>query len=161
MNRFNKVIIVKMNNPLPALFLSAALCVAGGTAFAHGVYADEATGTAVIVKVQYDSGDPMMYAAVKVFFPDDKKTEYMNCRTDRQGTFAFVPNQKGEWSYTVNDGMGHGVSKSIAVTDDFTIEKPASGGMTLVQKVIAALCVIWGAVGTALYWKSRRKGQAG
>ncbi len=156
-----KDVVVKMKNQLLlSLFLSATFFVFGQTAFAHGVHADEATGNAVIVKVQYHGDEPMMYAEVKVYSPDDKKTEYMNCRTDRRGSFAFVPNQKGEWTYTVNDGMGHGVSKKITVTDDFSIEEPASGGLNLVQKILVSLCVAWGAAGTALYWKSRRKGQA-
>ena len=52
----------------------------------------------------------MAYAQVTVRGPLDDEVEFQNGRTDRNGRFAFVPDEAGQWKVVVEDGLGHRVS---------------------------------------------------
>ncbi len=91
--------------------LCAPRVEAHGTA--HRVLRD---GTAVTVESFYSDKEPMQYAEVLVFGPSDRKVEYQNGRTDRNGRFAFFPDRQGTWRIEVNDGMGHLMKADIEVT---------------------------------------------
>jgi len=88
---------------------------------AHRVVRD---GTAVTVECFYSDKEPMQYAEVLVFSPSDRKVEYQNGRTDRNGRFAFFPDRQGTWRIEVDDGMGHRMTADIEVT---TPDGPATG----------------------------------
>jgi nickel transport protein len=64
----------------------------------------------VALEFRYSSGEPMAYAEVLIWHPEDTKIEYQNGRTDRLGRFAFLPNAPGNWKVVVKDGMGHQVT---------------------------------------------------
>jgi nickel transport protein len=80
---------------------------------AHRVVRD---GTAVTVESFYTDKEPLQYAEVLVFSPSDRKVEYQNGRTDRNGRFAFFPDRQGTWRMEVSDGMGHRMTADIEVT---------------------------------------------
>lgn len=61
----------------------------------------------VAIEFSYSDGEPMRYAEVLVFSPEDQKVEHQNARTDRHGRVAFCPDTPGTWLITANDGMGH------------------------------------------------------
>ena len=70
---------------------------------------------AVVVAFSYSDGEPMRYAGVLVYSPEDGQVEYQNGRTDLNGNFAFYPNVPGPWRIEASDGMGHKETGQIEV----------------------------------------------
>ena len=134
--------------------------------FAHGVVyeifavGESASGgkegETVIIEVAYDDGEPMSYAEVKIFSPDNKDIEHQNGRTDKNGCFAFLPDQPGEWKVIVNDGMGHGVVTEVKVKETMKIQTTTKGWPRW-QKLITGIGIIWGLAGLILYFRVRRR----
>ena len=87
---------------------------AGAHGTGHRVIRDEGT---ITVKSFYSDHEPMAYAKTMVYGPSDGKVEFQNGRTDRNGRFAFFPDEEGTWRIEVNDGMGHLMKADIDVTD--------------------------------------------
>ena len=71
----------------------------------------------VTVACSFVGGDPMQYAKILIFGPDDQKLEFQNGRTDREGRFSFLPHMAGTWHVKVTDGMGHAINADIGVAD--------------------------------------------
>ncbi len=69
----------------------------------------------VSVGVYYSGGEPMSFAEVLLFSPENREAEYQNGRTDRLGRFSFTPNTTGIWIVEAGDGRGHKVSAKIRV----------------------------------------------
>lgn len=124
--------------------------------WAHGVDYEIKEGKAVVLRVGYDDGEPMIYAEVKIFSPGNKDIEHQNGRTDKNGCFAFLPDQIGEWKVIVNDGTGHGVVTEVEVKEAMKIEATAKGWSRR-QKLITGISIIWGLAGLILYFKVRRR----
>ncbi|VBB42126.1 conserved exported hypothetical protein [uncultured Desulfatiglans sp.] len=124
--------------------------------------------TAITVGFFYSDAEPMRYAEVLVFSPDNQKIEYQNGRTDLHGQFAFHPDQSGTWRITADDGMGHleqatvdvGTSDPVATTTD---EEPHKGAAALDRSapsrlagIAAGLSILLNIVLFALWWKGRK-----
>ncbi|NQS90434.1 hypothetical protein HQ584_11675 [Patescibacteria group bacterium] len=124
--------------------------------WAHSVVYEIKEDRAVIINVAYDDGEPMSYAEVKIFSPENKDIEHQNGRTDKNGCFAFLPDQNGKWRIIVNDGMGHGVVTGVEVKEAMKIETTAKGWPRL-QKLITGVSIIWGLAGLIFYLKMRKK----
>jgi nickel transport protein len=103
-------------------FLSAALSAfscAHQPVWAHGTaYSILEPAAAIVVEFIYADHQPMQYAEVLVFSPQDNKTEYQNGRTDLNGRFSFYPNIPGIWRIQADDGLGHLEKISIEVAAD-------------------------------------------
>ncbi len=125
-------------------------------AFAHGVTYNVVRDSAVIIKLEYDSGAPISYADIKIFSPADDKVEYQNGRTDKNGCFAFVPDREGVWRIKAEDGMGHGIDKEITINKGKTIENLHHDESNR-NNYIGAFGVIMAVTGLLFYLKSRRK----
>jgi nickel transport protein len=80
---------------LPALLLS------------HGVEVSESENSVKIARFSYSDGKPMMYAKIKLYPPKTPTVETIKSLTDKNGFFAFVPDEEGEWRVEALDGMGH------------------------------------------------------
>ncbi len=121
---------------------------------AHGVQVQAGTATAVEIQATYDSGEPMSGAQVQVYAPTDPENAAFTGVTDESGRYVFVPDRPGDWELSVRQA-GHGeitvipVSETGAVTNEFT----GSSGLTTLQRGIVAGAVIWGCIGTALYFR--------
>jgi nickel transport protein len=126
-------------------------------AFSHGIDYSFSSGESIIIKVSFGENEPMSYAAVKIFSPENNKIEHQNGRTDKNGLFSFVPNKTGEWTVMVTDDTGHGLKEKIKVDKKLRIDEMKSNNLNVMQKLIAAVCAIWGIIGTALYFKSKQK----
>ncbi len=108
--------------------------------------------TVSAVKFHYSDGEPMMYADVLVFSPEDSKVEHQNGRTDRHGKFAFCPDTPGTWRINANDGMGHLCEATVEIRQGAAIDQadtlseekdtasPFEGAKVL--KIIAGLSLI-------------------
>ena len=106
-----------------SLFLCALLAapwVLPAAAFAHGVEVSEATGHVAIrtARFMYSTGEPMLFAKIKVFTPSRPDAPAQETIADLNGYFSFVPFENGDWRLTAEDGMGHKGEIIIAVADD-------------------------------------------
>ncbi|MFP4086511.1 MAG: hypothetical protein ACLFUL_06930 [Desulfobacteraceae bacterium] len=133
---------------------------------AHGTDWRLVEGASVTaVAFHYSDGEPMAYAEILVFSPQDPKVEHQNGRTDKYGKFAFCPDMAGTWRITANDGMGHLCEATVEVAREEASGKagrprqetavaPAVEG-TRTLKVIAGLSLI-GNLGFVSWFLSRK-----
>ena len=89
------------------LLLCLLLLGWGSPAETHGLAWQADPGPATVVLFTYAGGEPMAYASIKVFAPNEAAVEYQNAHTDQTGRFAFVPRAAGQWRIVADDGMGH------------------------------------------------------
>jgi nickel transport protein len=133
---------------------------------AHGTDYSLVEGEALTaVAFNYSDGEPMAYAEVLVFSPQDPKVEHQNGRTDKHGKFAFCPDMSGTWRITANDGMGHLCQATVEVGQgdatgkadrprhETAVASTVEGTKTL--KIIAGLSLI-GNLGFASWFFSRK-----
>lgn len=156
-----------------ALLLPVALLSTLGIAeraIAHGVEIEYQAAQAITVMATYDSGEPMAEAQVAVFSPDNPSEPWMTGTTSEQGVFTFAPDASvlGDWEVQVRQA-GHGDIVTIPVEENFaeggaggsTDNVAASSGgtssFTPLQKIVVMGAVVWGFVGTALFFMSRKK----
>ena len=131
---------------------------------AHGTAIDLNEVDAVEIHARFDNGDPMANAQVTVYAPTDRAKPWLTGEADEEGHFIFVPNRSlpGQWDVQVRTA-GHGDWVYIDIAEGgVTGLTTASRSMTTAQIVMMSAAVIWGFIGTALYF-SRPKGgsQAG
>jgi nickel transport protein len=123
----------------------------------------------VDVRATYHSGRPMAGAGVSVFAPGDAETPWLTGACDDSGGFSFEPppEMSGEWVVrVVHQGHGGVVTIGIeaaaagdgAVPDPAVIRAEASSSphLSTLQRVLMGACVVWGLVGTALFFSRRR-----
>lgn len=120
------------------------------------------TQNAVTVEAEYDDSDPISYAAVEVFSPTGKVC-FQSGRTDKNGRFAFCPDENGEWKVIVDDEMGH----KLVLKTDFD-EKSMAGNQTRVletgnaqpfsrfQGIVMGLSLIFGVFGLAAFLRNKK-----
>ena len=112
-----------------AVFLISGLLLPA-MAFAHGVEAHDVTGKAESpvrsVQFSYSTGEPMMYAKVRLYAPSQPDMEILQGTSDRNGLFCFIPDEAGEWRIDVEDGMGHKGTVAINA-DDGTVSGLSAG----------------------------------
>ena len=123
--------------------------------FSHGIHSTVIKG-GMGIKATYADGSPVSDSDVSVYSPGKSEEKYTSGVTDSKGRFVFLPDKKGSWKINVDDGMGHMTRTAIEVNDVFEVGEIESGGVSLTQKIIMAICVLWGAIGTALFFKARK-----
>ncbi len=126
---------------------------------AHAVVAGFSEVSGIEVTAAYDNGQPMSGGQVIVYAPDNPARPWLASTLDEQGRFAFVPDYAvpGSWSIQVRQA-GHGAMIHIPV-DAAGLEKSVAGSpqvFTGLQLTLMIACVVWGFIGTALFF-SRRK----
>jgi nickel transport protein len=161
-------------------FLSL-LCVMGWQTrtSAHGVVLDYQSTQAYEIQAAYDTGEPMANAQVVVFSPDDPATPWLTSTTDAQGRFLFSPSAPGNWEVQVRQA-GHGDilvipvetgsvqpeadTVSTAETNDTPSTDNSSptaiagtSGYSPLQKSLMIGAVVWGCVGTALFFSRGKR----
>lgn len=157
------------------LTLVLALVVAPVPADAHGaqveavVVRNVAVSHRVDVRATYHSGRPMAGAGVSVFAPGDAENPWLTGACDDSGGFSFEPppEMSGEWVVRVVH-QGHGGVVTIAIeaaaVGDGSIADPAviraeassSPHLSTLQRVLMGASVVWGLLGTALFFSRRR-----
>ncbi len=143
---------------------AAAVCAVSGQAFAHAAYIQLSPVRGVEVRAAYDSGEPMAGAQVRVFAPDAPTRVWAQGLTDESGVYRFVPDPAidGAWAVQVRQA-GHGAMGEIRLEPtsvsaaEVALPLPASAsGPDPLQKALMAGAIIWGFIGTALYFKRPR-----
>jgi nickel transport protein len=135
-------------------------------AIAHGAVLQYSTTQAYEITAAYDSGQPMTAAQVAIFSPDNPSTPWMMGTTDDQGQFLFTPPTPGNWEVQVRQA-GHGDVVVIPVSDRPTSsteggaegDRSRSGAFDNWQKGLMAGSVLWGCVGTALFFSQKQSSQ--
>ena len=125
-------------------------------AYAHGVNIEYTSNVEIEIVARYDTGGPMAGAQVVVYSPDDPATPWLTGVCDDEGRFSFIPDtsKPGIWDVQVRKA-GHGDIIHIPVGGD-TTTAGGIGGYTTLQIGLMVACVVWGSVGTALYFSRRR-----
>lgn len=133
-------------------------------ATAHGVTVEHSVAQTAVVSftATYDSGEPMAGAQVAIFAPDDPLTPWQTGTCDATGSYRFVPDPAlvGTWEVQVRQA-GHGTTAYIAVGEAAASPTASSlqgesAGYTPLQLVAMGGAVVWGCVGTALFFARRR-----
>jgi len=127
-----------------------------GGVSAHGVDLTAESVNALEVIALYDSGLPMAGGQVTIYAPDDPLEPWLTGICDQEGRFVFVPDysKPGLWEIQVRLA-GHGELIRFEVTTAEEVVAGGSRGLSLLQKIVMALVIAWGAVGTALYFSRR------
>ncbi len=157
------------------LVVFSSLGLGSEKALAHGVNISHNITQAIEINAQYDTGTPMSNAQVNVYAPDDPRTPWKQGTTDDQGIFIFTPDSSktGYWEVQVRQA-GHGGLISIPVEADTNSSESAgseptetaseiqqeprsvssdlSEGLNSIQKGLMMGSVIWGCIGTALFF---------
>ncbi len=140
---------------------------------AHGIVLGYEPVNSVEIQAHYDTGEPMAAAQVVVYAPDDPNEPWMQSTTDAEGLFTFTPDasQPGNWEVMIRQA-GHGgiVNVPVAAANGEEVVSEDSGAdngtaviqgqtdttssenLSSVQQGIAIGAVIWGFIGTALFF---------
>lgn len=123
---------------------------------AHGVELYHEAHTASKITARYDSGEPLAGAQVSVFAPGSPAEPWLIGTCDNAGTFIFTPDpdKPGLWEVQVRLA-GHGGLIRISV-DERAVGPAGTTGFTALQKLFMTLAIIWGMVGTALFFSRRQ-----
>jgi len=126
-------------------------------AYAHGAKIEYTVDMAIEIVATYDNGEPMAGAQVTVYAPDDPSTPWLTGICDDEGCFSFIPDtsKPGTWDIQVRQA-GHGDIVHIPIGEG-SAATGSTGGYTVLQIVLMAICVVWGSVGTTLYFLRRRE----
>jgi len=138
--------------------LTAALWVrSAAPTQAHGAKI-EVLPQAVEIIATFDTGEPMDNAQVAVYAPDIPDTPWRTGQTDSEGRFSFTPDvgiAGGLWEVTVRKA-GHGQMTSFSLGEDANSRATTpSTTQSAVQKWLSIAAVIWGFVGTALFFSNK------
>ena len=140
-------------------------------AIAHGANITTQAVRAYEIKAVYDSGDPMIGAQISVFDEANPQVAIETGITDAQGHWIWVAEQPGTWTFQVRQA-GHGglmelevlpQEKSVdLVSQDGTMQSSqalaahqSAKATSPLPRWIAIGSVIWGAIGTALFFSRR------
>ena len=144
---------------LCALTVCAAGCLTPLAAFSHAALIEAETAQAVRLHAFYDTGKPMSHAQVIIYAPDNPVSAWGQGVTDRDGRLEFVlGSETGRWSFQVRQS-GHGAMVHVDVTDDAPVVVATGGAQSWRQRLLMVALVAWGALGTALFALTRRKGR--
>jgi nickel transport protein len=140
-----------------ALLVFLAVLGQAGRAIAHGAKLEYKTTQALEIQASYDSGEPMANAQITVYAPGSSDP-WLKGNTDDKGRFTFSPDttKPGNWEVKVRQA-GHGDIATIPVGNAATtLINRGSTGNTPAQTAVMAASVLWGFVGTALFFARRK-----
>jgi nickel transport protein len=128
--------------------------------FAHGVKGTVKVG-GLVINAQYDTGEAMSYARVKISAPGAKLT-FQSGRTDRNGRFCFFPDTPGDWKVVVDDEMGHRLEVTVPVNEHLVREedtqsaKARQSALSRYEKALMGISIIFGLSGFFFWWKGKK-----
>ena len=138
-----------------SLILSAAVLLPSFL-HAHGAHHEVIKNGAIGVKISLHSGAPWRDARVKIFAPGETATHFETV-SDPRGMITFFPHKPGTWILQVRGKDGHAMRINLKVDDKMIpVVTPPEGVFTGGQKALMALAIVWGLIGTALFFNRRK-----
>ena len=151
-----------------AFFLLFSMMGLSKQVLAHGANIVYQPTEAIAIRATYDDGTPMINAQVVIYAPNNPAIPWLKGTTDEQGKFSFIPSStvSGNWDIKIRQS-GHGDTISIPwqAAKSTSALKPqdnisgnhrqllsVNSNYTPIQKVIMAAMVIWGFIGTTLFF---------
>jgi len=122
---------------------------------AHGIE-HKLLDNGVGVEVFYLDGTPMSDCDVEVFAPGDTENPFQRGQMDQNGRFVFSPDEKGNWTVIVDDGMGHRATIKVVVDKEMKAGTKESGQLAMWQKIAMVLSLIFGLTGVYYYFLTRK-----
>jgi nickel transport protein len=129
--------------------------------YAHGVSGKVDAG-GIVVSAEYDTGEPMSYARVKISAPG-AKLQFQSGRTDRNGRFCFFPDTPGDWGVVVDDEMGHRLEVIVPVNEAHKLKTNQQAGrltessLARYERALIGISIIFGIFGCLLGWRGYKK----
>jgi len=143
------------------MFLIATLAfLLPSSLFAHGVKGTVKEG-GLVVTAQYDTGEVMSYARVRISAPG-AKLPFQSGRTDRNGRFCFFPDAQGDWKVVVDDEMGHRLEVMVPVNEAMELKSNQQNrGLVLsslsrYEKALMGISIIFGLSGIFFWWRGKK-----
>lgn len=125
-----------------------------GQAFSHGLTHEVLQG-GVGVRAEYEAGDPMAFAEVRVFAPGQEEV-YQEGFTDADGSFMIRAATPGPWRVEIDDGMGHKLKTTLdADVLSMTTTSPESPWHRSAE-VLLGLSLIFAGSGFFAWGRQRR-----
>jgi len=127
-----------------------------GAAFSHGAWIEWSLEDGdVAIRAVFDDGTPMTGASVTVYPVSNPTEPWLVGETDSLGSFSFTPDESVSpaWDISVRKA-GHGDMVRIDLAG-----QGIAGGSTALstgQIILMTVCVVWGLIGTGLYFVSKR-----
>lgn len=133
------------------------IILAASSLYSHGTRYEIVKSGKIGVKAMYDTGEAMADAKVLVF-PPGSSSSAASISTDNSGVFYFTPDSPGTWTFQVRDNSGHGMRINLQIDESLSLQSgdQSGSGLNMLQKGVMALSIVWGAIGTALYFKGRK-----
>lgn len=143
-------------NPALLLALVVSVTASAQLAHSHGAVLDAEAAQAIRLHARYDTGAPMAHAQIIIHAPDAPSEIWGQGIADRDGRFEFIPDAiAGRWSVQVRQA-GHGITAHVEIGEDMPVLIMSSTPDTWVQRALMVALVAWGALGTALFARSRK-----
>lgn len=123
---------------------------------AHGTDIEYDIVTAINVTALFEDGTPMGACQYIVYAPDNPAEAWANGDCDENGRFTINPDTTitGNWAVNIREA-GHGDIINIPINDEGVAFAAQPQSNTL-QSILTGLAVVWGFVGTALYFSNRQ-----
>ncbi len=135
--------------------ISTLIFIIAGIVYTHGINYSLTQKSKLSITFTYEGGEPMKNATVLFFAPGNYNKYAFKKTTDNSGRVEFSPEKKGEWIIMAKQAGGHVKRVNLKVSENMLL-RSSKGSLSFLQKIIIAFCVLWGFVGTALYFKSIR-----
>lgn len=145
---------------LTAMLLTMAYL--SSTTLAHGTEIAYRVTTAIEITAAFDSGEPMANAQVVVYAPNNPAEAWLTGEADEAGRFMFSPDPDipGTWDVSIRTA-GHGEMVHIPLDNNGVALAGVGGGNNNpMQIILMSAAVIWGFIGTALYFSRGSKPDA-
>jgi nickel transport protein len=144
--------------PALILFFVSIFLLSAASAVAHGTEYEVLDGGVVGVRATFDTGQPMANSPVLIFPPGESQAQ-LTTTTDRRGVVCFAPDRPGVWVLQVRAEGGHGLRVNLEVEESMLAASTirGQGGFSTWQKLVMAVCVVWGFLATALFFRRRRE----
>jgi nickel transport protein len=128
-------------------------------AMAHGITVNYSIEPTIQLQAEYESGQPIADAQVLVYAPNNSQEPWLTGMANDQGQFEFRPDraQPGPWTIQIQQA-GRGDTLTIDLTGDSEVATVLVGnsGLTNVQKGVMGGAIVWGCVGTALFFRAKQ-----
>ncbi|OAB55484.1 hypothetical protein AY600_08720 [Phormidium willei BDU 130791] len=139
-------------------------------AVSHGAKLTYEVEPTISLTATYDNGEPFNEAQVLVYSPENPQEPWKTGTTDELGRYQFRPNPEipGNWTVTVRQA-GHGDMITINLDESTPMADGSTGDVansslladltdiSIPQRLLTGASVIWGCVGTALYFSRGHK----